>query len=453
MSGLGAIARRAKNWGGLDASIRRHPLIYPRMRRWFDDLLLTEDAEARRQAVEERLARVLERAAQTPYGRSVGGRADLASWPLLDKSDVRRRPLGHFRHAAAKIRFPAATSGTGGLALRLERSWTSVAAEQAALDCMLFRWGGLSRPRRIAVLRGDVVKDTRDTAPPYWRETHGGRRLVLSSHHLTPKTAPAFYEKLAEARVDALFAYPTSVLRLADLLSRQGFSLSLPRVVTSSEVMTPAMRRRIEETFGAVSLDYYGQAERVALAFSPAPSCYRWVPGYAYVEFIPLDDPVGAEGTRRYEVVGTGLWNDAMLLVRYRTGDTVELPADLDPAAIDAVRWGAVPFAAVLGRRGQYVVTPEGAHIQSVDHIPYGVEHLVRLQIVQERLDRICLKILPARGFTRRDRERLLHNASRELPPTMRVDWEIADRLQTTPGGKTPLVIRRFGEEPERGPR
>jgi phenylacetate-CoA ligase len=60
-------------------------------------------------------------------------------------------------------------------------------------------------------------------------------------------------------------------------------------------------------------LDYYGQAERVAFAYATAPGEYRFLPGYAHVEFEPADSE---GGNKLYEIVGTSLWNRAMTLIR-----------------------------------------------------------------------------------------------------------------------------------------
>ena len=55
-------------------------------------------------------------------------------------------------------------------------------------------------------------------------------------------------------------------------------------------------------------------------------------PGYSFIEFLPHSpDP----DDQLWEIVGTGLWNTAMPLVRYRTGDLVRLPADWGEAERD----------------------------------------------------------------------------------------------------------------------
>ena len=87
-------------------------------------------------------------------------------------------------------------------------------------------------------------------------------------------------------------------------------------------MLHPHVWELARDTLGCELLDYYGQAERVAFAYATEPREYRFLPGYAHVEFQP-----DAREERRhvlYEIVGTTLWNHAMPLLRYRTGDLMQ---------------------------------------------------------------------------------------------------------------------------------
>ena len=52
------------------------------------------------------------------------------------------------------------------------------------------------------------------------------------------------------------------------------------------------------------------------------------------------------------EIIGTGFWNEAMPLVRYRTDDIVIVPDSYAPSDLDDVTLGLKPVAAIR-RRGQ----------------------------------------------------------------------------------------------------
>jgi phenylacetate-CoA ligase len=335
---------------------------------------------------------------------------------------------------------PASTSGTTGTPLKLYRSLPSIAVEQAALDWLWQQAGLNPRRTRYAVLRGDDIKSPEDTSPPFWQDEVGGRKRVFSSNHLTRKTLPYFREALQQFQPQCLFAYPSCVESLCRLLLLEGARLSIPYCITSSEKPSPALACLLREALGARWVDYYGQAERVAFAYALQPGEYYFLPGYAFVELIPVEES-GDEVL--YEIVGTSLWNHAMPLVRYRTGDVVSLPADASETERAAVLWGLQPFGGIQGRFGDYLVAPDGAVLMGIDHIPRDVRNVARMQVIQDSPTQVRIRVLPLPGYSSDDEEQILANARLKLPPTMQARVEIAEQLERTAQGKTPFVIRK----------
>jgi phenylacetate-CoA ligase len=314
-----------------------------------------------------------------------------------------------------------------------------VAIEQAAIDGLLRRAGLEPRGARVAVLRGDDIKPTADRTPPFWREAVGGRRLIFSSNHLGPDTIGAFARALADFRADYWWVYPTALESLLHLAGAAGLSLAVPLVLSSSEVLSPAACGLARRALGARVIDHYGQAERVAFSSATDGGGHCFLPGYSHVELVRLPDEDGV----RYEIAGTSLWNDAMPLVRYRTGDVIRCDRPLSAAEIEAVTLGARPFGGVIGRDGDILIAPDGSPLTGIDHFHRGVERIVRIQVVQASRTDVEIRVLPGPGFGDHERSQLLANAARKLPPAMRTEVRVVERLETTAAGKTPFVIRR----------
>ncbi len=422
-----------------DLLLRRNPLFYPAALRLFDRLE-SASLEERKRFTTERLHLILQAASRTRYGRKAGAGHNLSDWPLLEKSSVRDDPLA-FVLPPAWLSSPASTSGTTGLPLKLYRSFSSVAMEQASIDRLILAKGINPRTARTAVLRGDNIKDPADRQPPFWKFVAGGRRMVMSSNHLSPRTIDAYHAALQAFAPDCLMAYPTSLESLCRLLQDAGMCLQIPLVVTSSETLTPHTRRLAQQVLGAELVDYYGQAERVAFAYSFREGEYRFLPGYALVELLPVGEE---DGMVLYEIVGTNLWNLRMPLVRYRTGDLIRLPAGLSEAHRESICYGVEPFGGLLGRNGDYLVAPDGAHLMGIDHIPRDVEHVVRMQVIQDSLHRVRILVVASAGFGERDRQQILHNAALKLPAEMQVEVEVVEELVRTAQNKIPFVIRQF---------
>jgi phenylacetate-CoA ligase len=436
---MSALTDRLKRLSFGDALIRRNPLFYRRARACID-ALQTQGTDARRDFVQKRLRKVLEAARRSAYGRKAGGGGALSSWPLLEKTALRAEPDA-LRVPGLVVCVRGSTGGTTGLPLRLVRSLQSVVFEQASLDWLLEKLGVQPGRMRMAVLRADSIKDPADREPPFWILTHGARRMVLSPHHLCAATVADYARALRDFQPDVLWVYPTALESLCRLLLGAGLRLGVPRVHASSEVLGPRAWQLARQALdGPVIADYYGQAERVAFAVAFEPGVYRFLPGYSHVELVPF----AAQGEDTlYEIVGTSLWNLAMPLIRYRTGDLVSLPTAWGAAELEEVALGMRTFAGVLGRSGEFLLTPEGVRITGINHFPREVGHVRRIQVIQERLDEVRLLVLADAGYSAQDAQRLLANVRAKLPPSMRVSVELCERLEQTALGKTPFVIHR----------
>ncbi len=421
-----------------DRLIRRNPLLYRRIGAELDAFEAL-DVAGRRAWRDRRLRQILNAARRSEYGRKVGAPDFLGDWPILEKDPLRQNP-DSFLTVPQWQTVSASTSGTTGMPLKLRRSFSNVVYEQHVLDRLL-RSNGVDPERvKAAVLRGDDVKSPADRQPPFWRLANGGRRLVFSSNHLDSETIGSFVEALRDYAPDVIFAYPTVLDSLCSLMLQRGDHLKVPLTACGSEVLT---RETVDIARSALStrvVGYYGQAERVAWAYGDPYTGYHFLPTYSINELRFVES---AEDADIYEIIGTGLWNHAMPLVRYRTGDQIRVRKGSTPAAVAE---GRESFLSVIGRSGDYIVGPSGARLLGIDHIPRNVPHVVRTQFIQESPESITLLVVPAPGFNEESRKLLLQHASLKLPPSMRIRIETTARLVRNGSGKAPLIVRKLYE-------
>jgi phenylacetate-CoA ligase len=132
-----------------------------------------------------------------------------------------------------------------------------------------------------------------------------------------------------------------------------------------------------------------------------------------------------------------------MPLVRYRTGDLIRLPAAWGIRELQELALGLRSFRGILGREQEVIACPTGIRLTGLESIPHDVEHVLRIQVVQETLDSARIRVVPAPGFCEDDAARLLENARAKVPPDMRLEVELAQYLERTPRGKTPLIVHR----------
>lgn len=444
MSATLAFVDRLKRHVVGESFVRRNPFYYERSRRLLDRLD-GMDFEGRRAWTREQLARTLAIARRTDYGCIVRGGEDIQSWPLLDKELLRNRLRVFTTGVVEWFSAPANTGGTAGVPLKLVRSLDGIVFEQACIDRLVLRLGLHPRNVRTAVLRGDNLQDPRTLLFPDGVSANGGRSRIFCAHAVSPKNIHRIADSLEKFAPQLLCAYPSALETLCKLLQESGRSLKVEAVLTSSEVLKPEAWTLAQEVLGCRISDYYGQAERVAFAYAFEPREYRFLPGYSHVEFLRHDSKLLPETgqDRLYEVIGTCLWNSSMPLVRYRTGDLIRLPASWGMHELEELALGVRSFQAILGREQEVLACPTGVRLTGLESIPHNVEHVLRIQVVQETLDSARIRVVPAPGFCEDDAARLLENARAKVPGDVRLTVEIAQWLERTPRGKTPLIVHR----------
>ena len=460
MSAADSLMRGVRRLVGDGAWFRRLHPTYAEASRLFSSLQSAPDAER------ERTIAVLEQRAygwarKTSYGMRREERPDTSRaagappagrphasptvWPAIEKSSVRDDPTAFITGGPG---IGAATGGSSGMPLKLVRSVGSVAAEQAAIDHILRLADVEPRRARIAVCRAQPL-GTRAGGDPVVSRRVGRLRLMLSPYTLNEAHIERYVADLTSFAPDVLMIHPTALGSLLELAERVGARVSIPVVLTSSEVLLPVQRQRAAERLGARVIDLYGMAERVALAYSLTPGEYRFLAGYGVVELVPASAPVSAPSAAGspapgapYEVLGTALWNPRMPLVRYRTGDIALLPVSYGPAEVRRVASGTLPFSGILGRADDWVRLPGGARAVGMSHLLWGVEHIERMQVRQRADGSLVVAIAPMPGYGEADAARILDNAHTVLGTGLPVTVTAVSEFTVLPNGKSPFVIR-----------
>lgn len=354
----------------------------------------------------------------------------LADAPLLTKSEVRADPA-RWRGRTLLPVSTGRTSGTSGASLEVARSVSLVMFEQAMIDWVTAKSGLDFSRAKVAVLRADTIKPPEDRAPPFWKISGDKRILTLSAHHLDAETYPAYAEALKDFGADILYAYPSVALSLATLTARAKSDVTFTLVLTSSEELPPQTRTKLAETFRARTIDYYGQAERAAFAWSVEPGQYFFHPGYGKVEL--LRD--GGET----EIVGSCYHNRAQFLLRYRTGDRLVLRDG--QGDLNAIAQGLAPFQGVSGRASDVVYGPAGEVFLGLNHIPRPFDQIDALQIVQTGPGAVQILVRSEQDRSDALREQILATARTKIGPVVSIDVEFVDAFRKSAAGKTPFVI------------
>ncbi|MGQ0763393.1 MAG: phenylacetate--CoA ligase family protein [Acidobacteriota bacterium] len=354
---------------------------------------------------QERLAYVLDRAAtRVPYYREQWAerrrKGDssswhyLENWPVLEKEMLRNSPRAFVADDCEPRRmFYGHTSGTTGTPIDLWRSRTTMRTIYALSAARTRGWHAVNRGDRWAKLGGQVVTPGGQQQPPFWVWNAALNQLYMSSYHLSANLIGHYLEALIKHRIDYLFGYTSSLFALAQEMVRlKRTDIKLKVVITEAEPLFEHQRRVITQAFQCPVRETYGMGEMVAAASEcPGGTLHLW-PEIGKVEVVRESEPAG-DGEFG-EFVCTSLLNSDMPLIRYRLGDRGRLKTHT------SCECGRTLPAIEIVEAGSYdlLVTRDGRRIFGLEDVFFKLP-VLQAQIVQERLDLIRARYVPAPEF------------------------------------------------------
>ncbi len=388
----------------------------------------------------ERLAAVLHRAAtRVPFYRDYWAKRRregdtsswevLENWPILEKEDVRKNPHAFVADDCDRKRmFLAHTSGTTGTPLNLWRSRKTMRALYALSTARTKGWHGITSGDRWAKLGGQVITLGRQRQPPFWVWNAALSQLYMSTYHLAPHLIEYYLQALVEYRIDYLFGYTSSVFSLAqETIRLKRKDLKFKVVITEAEPLFDYQREVIEEAFQCPVRETYGMGEIVTAASEcPEGTLHQW-PEIGWVEVLKDDLPVspGEYG----ELISTTLLNSDMPLIRYRVGDSGKL-------LTESCSCGRTLPGMKVTEAGSYdlLITRDGRQILGLEDVFFSMP-VRQAQIVQERLDLIRARYVPAPEFTPESARAIIKGVQARMRG-VEVILEAVDEIPRSANGK-----------------
>jgi phenylacetate-CoA ligase len=367
--------------------------------------------------------------------RQIRGIEDLRRLPVVQRSELRTATpeelLADGADGADLVTH--LTSGTTGHPLAVRRTWVEERLLNAFRLHVLFGYGMRWRDLRISLRLSSSVERS-------WWARLGLLRLQSLSVYDGWESLKA---QILGSKPEVLEGYAASTAAVADLMTgddRKGLRLKF--VAAGAEAVTPERRRRIGEGFGARVFECYGSVEFNLIASEcPQSGLLHICEGSVLVEVLRDGRPVeaGEEG----EAVITALHSYAMPMIRVSLGDRVRM----GPSTCSC----GAPFGTlerVEGREDPLFPLPGGRVLASyllrlplVERWPWVRQY----QLVQERLDLLCLKVVPVDGVTA-VAERLqdwLRFSREQCGPQVRIVIEQVSEIPLGPGGKFQQLVSK----------
>ena len=319
-------------------------------------------------------------------------------------------------------RIRAFTSGTSGPPLQVYRDYQSTVEEWAYQWRQRIHFGHQPGDKTV-VLRGNLHRDRWENYDPFTKT------LCLSSYHLSDRNAAWYFKKLTQFAPQAIYAYPSSLESLANILQTLGKAVSVPLIFTSSETLYHHQRTKIEARFDARIVDWYGNAERTVALEQNTDGWYDELPLYSVNEY--FDD----------HLLTTGLTNFSMPLIRYRVDDIIELDKHnrIKPTGYRRIQ-------AIQGRNDDILLLPDGSRISMIWGAFDRVPHLCRAQVIQDQLDTFQVNLVVDSDFGPEEEVFLRSKLAKFVGPAAHytLSYVPEDHIIKAPSGKYKLIINHL---------
>ncbi|MFC2083061.1 phenylacetate--CoA ligase family protein, partial [Candidatus Bipolaricaulota bacterium] len=236
-------------------------------------------------------------------------------------------------------------------------------------------------------------------------------------------------------RPDVIHAFAGTTFEIAKHAQRLGITMHRPQfILTSVEMLYPAMRKTIESTFGCPVFDQYGAAETGLTASECPHGKLHLFPFNQHVEVLDAEGLPARPGDVG-RIVVTPLHNLAMPLIRYEIGDLARVSTEPCSCGSSLPAWDEIS-----GRVVHHFVRSDGSAVRGGNFIAmfYEYDWVMQFYVLQEDIDRMVIsyKRVPGRDVPSRDIEEMTQVVRNVMGQSCSVVWKEADVIPHSPIGK-----------------
>jgi phenylacetate-CoA ligase len=261
-------------------------------------------------------------------------------------------------------------------------------------------------------------------------------RFQTDAFNLTDKSMADFAEQVLRRKPRILFCYATSLHRFAQFVRSSSYpEMTFDGIFSSAEMLLPAVRTYIEETFHSRMFNHYGSNELggVAGECKAHTGLHISVEGH-YVEI--LRDERQAQPGETGDIIVTNLNNLGMPFIRYRVGDAGAWYSDHNCPCGRA----APMLNAIEGRIVDSFKTRDGrtvwAGFAGAAFRCLADPSIKQFQVVQKSLDNMLVRLVPAGSIPQAVLDEITQTIQLTFGDNVTVHFELLDNIPPLPSGK-----------------
>lgn len=365
---------------------------------------------------------------------------DIVKLPTIDKEELRahRDQFVSDEYKPEDLMY-ITTSGSTGNPVGFYQKKSMVMTEWAYVMHIWSRAGCKPDSSRL-VLRGKKIKEGGKDPHIFYDPLR--RELSCDVFNMTEENVESYCVAIEKYKPEFIHGYMSAVVMLAKYIESRsgGLKHQFKGILAVSENILQEQREYVEKVFGTQVFSFYGHSERLVIAGEcEKSSLYHIEPLYGYCELLDRNGMSANEG----EITGTGFLNDAMPLIRYRTGDIASWNDDKECQCGRA----HLRLNGVKGRWHQdMLVTTEGAYVSltALNIHSDEFDYIVRYKLVQERPGFVTMKIMPKKGYSTENSERIKRLLEEKVSGKIQFDIQLVGDLPIGSNGKYRIVEQRM---------
>ncbi len=369
--------------------IRRH---YEDIKRILDDYS-NLDAQ---QKHNEYLEKILKYATDNvPFYQQFKGYSSLQSFPSINKNIIKQDfnafQSPEFADAKVHKMFTSGSTGTPFLVRQDQNKRNRVYAE------MLYFWGkaGYQIGMRYIFFR-IWVKLTRKNRLTTWARN----LLMWDIQFLDQKNLENIRKKLkSDRKIKMILGYAGTLENIANYLITCGDTpdmFTIKIILSGAEVLTERTREKLKKVFNCSIVSVYPNQENGLLA-EECTTCREFHVNTAsyHIELLKIDSDETAGVGEPGRIVVTDLFNHAMPLIRYDTGDIGMWKMEADCG------WNSLVLSCIQGRLADFVFDTSGRKVSpfTIATCLCTFDKIQQFQFVQKKEKQYILKLNGVKGI------------------------------------------------------
>jgi phenylacetate-CoA ligase len=366
----------------------------------------------------------------------------LESMPILEKSTVLNNYSSFVSdNYKGKRLITEETSGSTGTPLKIFCNKSAYSFNHALGLTRWKEWADVKMNDKKIMFGGKPIISIYQKQPPFWVKNYAENQMYCSIYHLSIEMLPFYDHAIRNFKPKYIMEYPSAIYLYANFLYRRKKKLTgLKAVLTGSENLTDDKRKVIEDVFECKVYDSYSLAEYVNYITECKFGSYHISPEAGIVEILN-EDGSKVVGESIGKIISSTLFNYAMPLLRYNTGDI----GSMSNRQNNNCKCGRMlPVLKTLdGRMMSFILLPNGSLIGSAGlSTAFHSKNLIESQIIQESKNEVLLKLVVTKFFTDIDLRNLLNGLNKRIKP-LKIKYKFVNSIDISPNGKRPWIINK----------